>query len=211
MGSCGSGQPNAADVPLDCALVYVDQQVAGPGLTDNSTGMRPFLRYNQLLHPLARAWHHCCCSVSCPPFSLSLPPHSYISRGLLASPLVIAFDYAGSSTWPTRTLHALAGPLYSLTSSTLITAASLADWPVRLLLRPAESALPALLSALGPVGSLATRLVAQVQGLVPGVVGVPPDAPPAWVEVTPSGVVLDERLGWMLWHLVQGYAGVQAG
>jgi hypothetical protein len=89
-------------------------------------------------------------------------------------------------------------------------AASLADWPVRALLLGPAGALPSLVFALGPVGAWATRLASQLQGLVPGVVGVPADAPPAWVEVSPSGAVLDDKLGWRLWHLVQGYAELHA-
>lgn len=129
---------------------------------------------------------------------------------MLANPLVTALDHAGSSTWTSRTLHTLTAPLYDLTSTSIITAALLADWPVRtLLLRPA-GLVPSMVSALGSVGAWGTRLVSQLQGLLPGVVGVPADAPPAWVEVMPSGAVLDEKLGWKLWHLVDGYAAIQA-
>lgn len=90
--------------------------------------------------------------------------HSYISCGLLANPLVTALDHAGSSTVVSRTLQALTGPLYDLTSASMLTAACWAEWPAR---------------AVG--------------------------GGTAWLEVPPSGAVLDERLGWRLWHLVEGY------
>lgn len=121
-----------------------------------------------------------------------------------------ALDHAGSSTWTSRTLHTLTAPLYDLTSASIITAALLADWPVRTLLHWPAGLVPSMVSALGSVGAWGTRLVSQLQGLVPGVVGVPTDAPPAWVEVLPSGAVLDEKLGWKLWHLVDGYAAIRA-
>lgn len=135
---------------------------------------------------------------------------SYISRGLLASPLITALDHAGSSTWVTHILHTLTTPLYDLVSTSLITAASLADWPTRALLLGPAGLLPSLMSHLGPAGAKGTRMVSQLQGLVPGVVGVPPDSPPGWVEVQPSGAVLDDKVGWRLWHLVEGYAGMHS-
>ena len=135
---------------------------------------------------------------------------SYISRGLLANPLITSLDHSGSSTGFSRTLHTLTSPLCDLTSTSLITAASLADWPVRALLLGPAGLLPSLLSHLGPLGAAAMQLVSQLQRVVPGVVSVPDDARPGWVEVLPSGAVLDDKLGWKLWHLVEGYASMTA-
>lgn len=143
------------------------------------------------------------------PCHSSLHSHSYISRGLLASPLLTALDLSGSSTFTSRTLHALTAPLYDLASLSLITAASLADYPVRALVLRPVGLLPSLVSRMGPLGAWAGQLTLQLQRLVPGVVdagdghGVPPQG---WVEVLPSGAVLDDKTGWRMWHLVDGNA-----
>jgi hypothetical protein len=134
---------------------------------------------------------------------------SYISQGLLANPLITALDHTGTSTWLSRALHTLASPVYDLASTSLVTTAVLADWPVRALLLRPMGAVPAVLSRLGPLGAWATWVGSQLQGFVPGVVGVPADSPPAWVEVQPSGAVLDDKLGWRLWYLADTYASMQ--
>eukprot|EP00879_Flechtneria_rotunda_P031575 GHRR01034508.1.p1 GENE.GHRR01034508.1~~GHRR01034508.1.p1 ORF type:complete len:739 (+),score=291.15 GHRR01034508.1:24-2240(+) len=127
----------------------------------------------------------------------------YFSRGLLATPLLTYVDHSGRSNWLTRTLSHLTYPFYQLTSATIINSAILLDWPVRAwLLAPAG-----LLSVWTKkvLGMRAATVMSQLQRGVPGVVGVPKNGVPEWVEVTPSALVTDEQLGQALWQVVDAH------
>jgi hypothetical protein len=157
-------------------------------------------------------------------------PCRYISRGLLATPVITALDHAGRSSWVTRALSNLTYPAYQATSSTVIYSALLLDWPARAwLLGPAGVATGWSKAVFGP---RAAKAVGMLQRAVPGVhnvhsmhdVGVGMASASGaggvggvrkgcvgggveWVEVAPGGLVGSEVLGQQLWQVVNDVAG----
>jgi hypothetical protein len=130
----------------------------------------------------------------------------YLSQGLLATPLLTSVDHAARDSWLTRVLSSITYPLYQMTAGSIVRGSILLDWPVRAwLLAPAGT-----VSRWGKtlLGQRAARLLSQLQRGVPGVEGVPQSCYPQWVEVTPAGLVMDDRLGASLWQLVEDSARV---
>jgi hypothetical protein len=144
----------------------------------------------------------------------------YISRGLLAAPLLTSLDHAGRASWVTRVFSNLTYPAYQLTSSSVIYSSMLLDWPARAwLLGPAGVATGWTKAVFG---SRAASVMAMLQRNVPGVEGVHNGAvggggggvkrggaaaAAQWVEVAPAGLVSNEALGQQLWQLVNEVAG----
>ncbi|WIA28461.1 hypothetical protein OEZ86_011005 [Tetradesmus obliquus] len=147
----------------------------------------------------------------------------YISRGLLATPLLTSLDHAGRTSWVTRALSSLTHPAYTLASSSIVYACLLLDWPARAwLLGPAGAATG---WAEAVLGSRAAKVMERLQRAVPGVQGVAAVSGGSaagdsgwgranaahggveWAEVSPGGLVGSEVVGQQLWQLVNEEAG----
>lgn len=55
----------------------------------------------------------------------------YLSRGLLATPLLTSLDHAGRGSWLTHVLSSLTSPFYQLSAGSIVRGSMLLDWPVR--------------------------------------------------------------------------------
>ncbi|KAF6264428.1 hypothetical protein COO60DRAFT_1698264 [Scenedesmus sp. NREL 46B-D3] len=146
----------------------------------------------------------------------------YISRGLLATPLLTSLDHAGRSSWLARAFSSLTYPAYQLTSSSVVYSSMLLDWPARAwLLGPAGAATGWSKAVAGP---RAAAVLARLQRSVPGIEGVHQAGAGAggwdreraaggggggarWAEVPPAGLVANEAVGQQLWQLVNEVAG----